>query len=233
MSLGVPDQPLISVVMPVYNAERYVAQAITSILTQTYSHFEFIIVDDGSTDGSATIVRDFAARDARIRPFFPAHSGQARALNTGITTAQGELIAFMEHDDIALPERFAIQLDWMRRTGVVICGGCLKSFGDTDGFWWFPETHKAICHELLFGGNALHLGSALIQAEVAKVYASGPEEIGGAGGRGPQCGQPGSSSLWPVVARCGPPAPLVPLHPQDYLSVNGKGRVSGPEVRER
>src|SRR3954454_7619470 len=75
MTAGVSDKPLISVVMPVYNAERYVADAINSILTQTYPHFEFIVVDDGSTDGSAAIVRDFAARDARIRPLFMAHGG--------------------------------------------------------------------------------------------------------------------------------------------------------------
>src|SRR2546425_12663765 len=100
--------------MPVYNAERYVAEAITSILTQTYPRLEFIIVDDGSTDGSAALVCAFAARDSRIRPFFLAHGGQSRALHAGIATARGELIALMDNDDIALPERFAIQLAWMR-----------------------------------------------------------------------------------------------------------------------
>ena len=168
-SLGVPAQPLISVVMPVYDGERYLAEAIRSILNQTYRHFEFIVVDDGSTDGSAAIVRDFAARDARIRSFFLAHGGQACALNAGIAAAQGELIALMEQDDIALPERFTIQLDWMRRTGVDICGGCLKSFGDADTLWWFPETHKAIRHELLFG-SGFHLGSALLRVEIAKSH---------------------------------------------------------------
>src|SRR5262245_55079183 len=106
-SLGVPAQPLISVVMPVYNAERYVADAIASILAQTYAQFEFIIVDDGSTDGSAAIVRAFAARDARVRPLFLTHYSIGRARNAGIALTQGGLIAHMDADDIALPERLA------------------------------------------------------------------------------------------------------------------------------
>jgi glycosyltransferase involved in cell wall biosynthesis len=75
MTHNLPGQPLISVVMPVFSAECYVAEAINSILAQTYSRFEFIIVDDGSTDGSADIVRAYAERDSRIRPLFLPHGG--------------------------------------------------------------------------------------------------------------------------------------------------------------
>jgi len=168
-SLGVPAQPLISVVMPVYNAERYVADAIASILAQTYAQFEFIIVDDGSTDGSAAIVRAFAARDARVRPLFLTHYSIGRARNAGIALTQGGLIAHMDADDIALPERLAMQLDWMRRTGVDICGSCVKRFGDEDGLLWFPETHAAICHELLFR-NGLLQPSVLLRADIPKAH---------------------------------------------------------------
>lgn len=169
-------RPLISVVMPVYDAERYVAEAIQSILAQTYPHLEFIIVDDGSADGSAGIVREFAARDTRIQPLFLPHQGQAFALNAGVALARGEFIAHLDNDDIALPERFAIQLDWMRQTGVDVCGGLLKRFGDQEGVLWFPETHKSICHELLFR-IGLHHGTSLVRAEIAKAHAFNVEAL--------------------------------------------------------
>ena len=164
-----PGHPLISVVMPVYNAERYVADAINSILAQTYPHFEFIIVDDGSTDGSTGIVREFAARDARIRPIFAEHGGAYRSRNTGIAAAQGELIAYMDADDVTLPDRFARQVEWMRETGVDICGSCAKSFGDQDQLWWFPESHVAICHELVFRNAMLH-ASVMLRADIARTH---------------------------------------------------------------
>jgi len=150
MPADLPDRPLISVVMPVYNAEQYVGEAIASILAQTYPHWELIIVDDGSTDGSAGVVREFAARDARIRPIFLEHGGAPCAQNVGIAAAQGELIARLDQDDIALPERLAVQLAWMRQTGMDVCGSSIKRFGAQDGLLWAPETHQAFCHELLF-----------------------------------------------------------------------------------
>ena len=106
----IQDQPLISVIMPVYNAERYVADAIRSILEQTYSHFEFIIVDDGSTDGTVKIIHKCAGRDSRVRLVYLTHGNGPSAANAGIALAQGEFIARMDADDVALPERFSIQL---------------------------------------------------------------------------------------------------------------------------
>jgi len=169
-AVGLPDRPLISVVMPVYNAGHYVADAITSILAQTYSPLEVIVVvDGGSTDRSWEVVSAFTARDARIRPLLLPHCRIGRARNEGIALARGELIAHMDADDIALPERLAIQLDWMRRTGVDICGSCVKRFGDEDGLLWFPESHEAICHELLFRIGLLQ-PSVLLRAEIPKAH---------------------------------------------------------------
>lgn len=149
-SIGLPDQPFISVVMPVYNAERYVAEAIESILAQSYPHFEFIVVDDGSADRSPQTVRDYAARDARVRPLFLEHGGRSRAINAGIAQARGQLIARMDADDVALPQRFEVQVDHMRRTGVAVCGSWVRRFYKRTGHLWFPESHEAIRHELLF-----------------------------------------------------------------------------------
>ncbi len=164
------NHPLISVVMPVYNRERYVAAAIDSILGQSYSPLELIVVvDDGSRDASAAIVRDYAVRDPRVRPLFLSHGSQWRARNAGVAMAKGDYIAHMDDDDIALPERLALQLAWMKRTGVDICGASLKKFGAEDGLIWFPETHQAICHELLFR-ITLFLPTALVKAEVARAH---------------------------------------------------------------
>ena len=168
-SVALPDKPLISVLMPVYNAGRYVADAIGSILAQTYPHFELIIADDGSTDGSTDIIREYAARDARIRPLFLKHSGVARTLNTGLSSVRGDLIARMDADDVALPHRFAVQWEWMRRTGVDICGSCVKKFGEEDRLTWYPETHTAICHEMLFRVGLLH-PTVLMRAAILKTH---------------------------------------------------------------
>ncbi len=170
MSAVTGDQPLISVVMPVYNRERFLDETISSILTQTYPHLEFVIVvDGGSTDGSADAVRAFAARDERIRPLFLTHGSQGRARNAGIAAARGALIAHMDDDDIALPQRLSVQLEWMRRTGVDICGSCVKRFGTEDGLLWFPETHDAIRNELLFRIGLLQ-PSVLMRADIAKAH---------------------------------------------------------------
>ncbi len=165
------DQPLISVVMPVYNRERFLAETITSILTQTYPHLELVaVVDGGSTDGSADAVRAFADRDRRVRPLFLDHGSQGRARNAGIAVARGSLIAHMDDDDVALPQRLSVQLDWMERTGVDICGSCVKRFGTENGLLWFPETHDAIRNELLFRIGLLQ-PSVLMRSEIARAHA--------------------------------------------------------------
>jgi glycosyltransferase involved in cell wall biosynthesis len=127
------NPPLISVCMPVYNAERYVAKAVESILTQTLGDFEFIIIDDGSTDGSSNILQDCAARDPRIRLTSRANRGLAPTLNELIDQARGEFIARMDADDISLPERFQKQVDYMRAHPECVVVGCKIWLADMDG----------------------------------------------------------------------------------------------------
>ena len=100
--------------MPVYNGQKYLAEAIESILTQTFADFEFVIVDDGSQDGSAAIIQDYAGRDGRIHFIqLKRNCGQASALNRGIAEARGEYIALMDCDDISLPERLEKQASFL------------------------------------------------------------------------------------------------------------------------
>jgi glycosyltransferase involved in cell wall biosynthesis len=119
--LPLSDLPTISVVMPVYNAQQDLRQAIESILSQSFSDFELLIIDDGSTDQSAQIVRSFD--DPRIRLISqPYNLGLVAALNAGLAEARGQFIARMDGDDISLPQRFALQLAAMKEQHLDICG---------------------------------------------------------------------------------------------------------------
>lgn len=102
---------MISVVMPAYNSEAFIGQAIESILKQTFTDFEFIIVDDGSTDRTLDIIRSYAAGDDRIRLIQASHGGVSRAMNTGIQNATREWVAVMHSDDVALPQRLERQIE--------------------------------------------------------------------------------------------------------------------------
>lgn len=161
-------RPFLSVVMSVYNAGNYVGTAISSILGQTYSHFEFIIVlDCGSTDNSREVVEEFARRDNRIQVLCLPHCGASEALNAGIAIAKGDYIAQFEPDDISLPHRFAVQLAWMKEFKVDVCGACVKCFDNSNRILWFPEEHSAIQAELMFR-SAIHPTTVIARAAVLK-----------------------------------------------------------------
>jgi glycosyltransferase involved in cell wall biosynthesis len=127
------DGPLISVCMPVYNAERYVGQAVESILNQTLGDFEFLIVDDGSTDGSRRVLESYAARDRRIRLSSRPNTGLLVALHEMLAMARGEFLARMDADDVALPERFERQVAYLRSHPEVLALGTRILVIDPDG----------------------------------------------------------------------------------------------------
>jgi glycosyltransferase involved in cell wall biosynthesis len=103
---------LVSVLMPCFNAEQFIGQAIQSIIDQTYINFELLLLDDGSTDNTKSIIEGF--KDARIKVLFESENkGIVYQLNKGIEYARGEYIARMDADDIAFPERFQKQVDFL------------------------------------------------------------------------------------------------------------------------
>jgi GT2 family glycosyltransferase len=104
------EGPKISVLMPVHNGDVYLGEAVDSILHQTEPRFEFLIVDDGSTDRSRDLLRAYANTDPRIRLLLRDHEGLVPALNYGISVACAPFLARMDADDVALPDRFARQL---------------------------------------------------------------------------------------------------------------------------
>jgi len=144
------DAPVISVVIPVYNGVRYLAEAVESILGQSYQNFELILADDGSTDESAALIQAFAARDPRIRPLFLPHAGEGATLNAATAVARGPWLALLKQDDIALPSRLATQLHWLEAQNLEIGGTYAQQFGDYQSIFWFPTTPQAIRHEFLF-----------------------------------------------------------------------------------
>lgn len=94
---------MISVIVPVYNTEKYLNRCIQSILTQTYKEFELLLIDDGSTDSSRAICDKFAAQDARVRVFYKENGGVSSARNLGLDNARGEWVTFVDSDDCVYP----------------------------------------------------------------------------------------------------------------------------------
>ncbi len=126
-------KPAISVLMPVYNAERYVAEAVESILNQSFADFEFLILDDGSTDRSLKILQQYAAQDARIQLTSRPNRGLVVTLNELLTQAKADLIARMDADDVALPDRFARQVEFLQAHPEVVCVGGAQDWIDEAG----------------------------------------------------------------------------------------------------
>lgn len=118
------DFPKISVLMPVYNGELYLKEAIESILNQTFKDFEFIIINDGSTDNSKDIIEQYAKQDMRIRVYNQINKGLVYTLNRGLKLAQSNLIARMDADDVALSTRLEKQFTYMEKHPKVIVLGC-------------------------------------------------------------------------------------------------------------
>jgi glycosyltransferase involved in cell wall biosynthesis len=110
------SKPTISVIMPAYNAEKYISESINSVIDQTYTNWELIIIDDGSTDNTFHIIQPFLTQDNRIKYVFQSNSGQGKARNRGLLEAKGELIAFLDADDLWITNKLDIQVEDMNNS---------------------------------------------------------------------------------------------------------------------
>jgi glycosyltransferase involved in cell wall biosynthesis len=116
--------PRVSVVMPAYNSEKYLTEAIRSITSQSFKEVELIVVDGGSTDRTSSIVEDISAQDARVRLVRQAHTGIVDGRNRGAALARGEYLAWLDADDVAAPHRFERQVQFLDiHAGVAAVGG--------------------------------------------------------------------------------------------------------------
>ncbi len=133
-SVGRPvGSPAVSVVISVYNGERFLRQAIESVLAQSLGDLELVAVDDGSTDASWQILNDYASSDSRIAIHRQANQGRAAALNRGITLARAPYVARLDADDIALPNRFERQRQFLAEHELVAVVGGAVTFVDEHG----------------------------------------------------------------------------------------------------
>ena len=113
----------VSVLLPLYNGEAYIREAVESVLAQTRRDFELLILDDGSRDGSLAIVQEIARRDPRVRVISRENRGLTETLNELLAAARGELVARMDADDVCLPDRFERQLAFLDAHPEVVCVG--------------------------------------------------------------------------------------------------------------
>lgn len=166
--------PTVSVVMTVYNTVRYLPEAIDSILSQTYRDFEFIIIDDGSNDGSTDVIRDYAARDPRIRMSSRPNTGIVKAANEGLAMAGGTYIVRMDSDDISEPNRLELQVAYMEAHPECILLGSRVMLCDPYGSPVYSSgqklTHEEIDAELLspMGGWAVVQPSAIMRSDAVR-----------------------------------------------------------------
>ncbi|WP_017671502.1 glycosyltransferase [Blastomonas sp. AAP53] len=147
--------------MSVYNAERYVAEAIQSILGQTEGRFEFLIVNDGSRDASGSILDRYAAQDSRIRVIHQENRGLIFSLNRMLDEARAPLVARMDSDDVSRPERFAVQLAYMQANPQIAVLGTNTDELDADGAFfpcsdYHPEHSADIRERLMVASTMCH-----------------------------------------------------------------------------
>ncbi len=155
-------KPLVTVLMPVYNASSYLAEAIESILEQTYRDFEFLIINDGSTDNSLEIINSY--KDERIRLINNEQNIKLIAtLNNGIELAKGKYIARMDADDISLPERLEKQIQFMEgHPEVGLCGSYVRTIGLENNYdVHFASSHDEIKFNLFFDTHFPHPAAML------------------------------------------------------------------------
>ena len=167
--------PLVSVIVPAYNAERYLREAVDSALRQTHERLEVVIVDDGSTDGTPALADGFAAADPRVRVFHQPNGGLSAARNAGLAVARGDLVCFLDADDVFLPDKLERQ-----RSFLDLFPGCDLVFSDfyvgdeqlTPGFLVCTRPPPVPMRELLAYGNWFGPMSPLLRARLA-------EKVGG------------------------------------------------------
>lgn len=135
------NQPLVSVIMPVYNAEKYVSEAIESVRNQSYENWELIIVDDGSTDRSPEIIDRYAQKDVRIQSFHNKNEGVSAARNFALSKISGELVTFIDSDDVYHPDRLYRMVQIFEK--YPNCDIVFSSYTEFMGEWKYSEASSS------------------------------------------------------------------------------------------
>ncbi len=164
----------ISVVMAAYNAQKYLSEAMDSILGQTYTDFELIVINDCSTDGSGALLKEYAGKDSRVIVLENKENmGLTKSLNRGLAVAQGEYIARMDADDISVPDRFQKQVEFLDSHPDYSFVSCIGRYIDENGkeeqLRLFPETNEEIYAMMPKVDAVMHPGVMFRRADIAKI----------------------------------------------------------------
>lgn len=167
------EAPLISVVMSCYNADRWLVESIESVLNQTWKDFEFIIVDDGSTDETGRIIARYAAEDGRIVPISKPNTGLSDSLNFGIAYARGEWVARLDADDISEQTRLARQVQVVHENpSIVLLGSGFSVIGENSAakgrVFRYPSNHSIIVNRLSKLGPVFPHSSSFYRTKVVR-----------------------------------------------------------------
>jgi glycosyltransferase involved in cell wall biosynthesis len=175
-SLELSKSPKVSVLLPVFNGEKYLVQAIDSILRQTFRDFELLLLDDGSTDSSLKILREFETLDSRIQLTTRENRGLIATLNELVAQAKGKYIARMDADDVALPGRFASQVRFLEANSDVACVGGAFELIDYAGRYLTtlnpPQTDEEVQRLILAGHGAIAHPSVMINGDCLRAVGS-------------------------------------------------------------
>jgi teichuronic acid biosynthesis glycosyltransferase TuaG len=166
------NSPLVSVIVPAYNAEKFVAETIESVQAQTYSHWEMMIVDDGSTDQTAAIIREAAEKDPRIQYYYQTNGKQGKARNLAIKHSNGKYLAFIDADDLWHPQKLEKQIqvffeyphvDLVYTNGISFKEKFEVIDSDNDGESFIID--KNIQYQLLLSGKSLPNLSVMVKKQ--------------------------------------------------------------------
>ncbi|TLU67355.1 glycosyltransferase [Thalassotalea litorea] len=159
-------QPLVSVIIPVYNGEQYLPRTVSSILEQEYINIELIFVNDGSSDESATLLESFKQQDPRVKVFHQENAGVGAARNFAVSKASGELIAFCDQDDLWHPQKLAKQVPLFAnpKVGLAYCGA-LSEYTERQGMHTptFEDKYRGDVFEHLIRINMLTCCTAVMR----------------------------------------------------------------------
>jgi len=167
----------ISIITPAYNAEKFIRRTIDSVLAQSYANFEMLILDDGSNDKTRKEIECIKNQDRRIKYFYQANKGLAVSRNRLCNMANGEYIAFLDHDDEWLPDKLQVQMDVFKRNQecVLVYGNVMNVYSDNR-----TKNHNSFDHRLprkgnvfysyLIEGNFMPQPSIIIKSEILKQY---------------------------------------------------------------
>jgi GT2 family glycosyltransferase len=158
--------PLITVLLPVYNGQAHLAEAVDSVLAQTQRDFELLVVDDGSTDATPALLAQYVQADARVRVAAQPNAGLVAALNCGLALARGRYVARLDADDVCRPERLARQAAFLdRRPEVLACGSWAHVLGGpARAVWRYPANDADLRAQVVFETPFCH-PAVMVRAE--------------------------------------------------------------------